>query len=712
MAVLRARRLLVAACLLGLAHGEARAQDLATLDDAAPTERTASNLRGRFGMELVLRLLRSRDAEDRLRGLRRAADLGTPEAVALVASQVESNAAVRSDPRALIEAARALAPHAHEDGPRAALMSILNGPPGARAARSPSNGAAPEASPAEQVELARATAALALAESGNGAALEALLGATRTASAAGAAATDALTAAPPSTLRGLGSARGLTAPLLLAVSRTEDLRAGDVLLLGLASPDPRVKGLALLELAKKGDERALPAARELAKKASPSPSPHDASAPLRVAAVQALVALGAPEAAEGVKGLLEDEGAAPFAVDLIPHLERDELVKSLAARASVHPLHGQRTAAIAALSRCRSAAAAKALGGLVLDKSVESEAAHALGRMRGDAAVPWLIAMLRSPEARRLGARAYVVHVLAGGAPIDEARTALRALAASRSPADRAVGVFARIALGDAGPEAHLSDPDPSVRAAAAMGSRGRATPAIQSALLLRAVDEKHPAARSALFAALAGGDPSGNVPSVLLVDRAESGEPEAPLAAFALARRTKEQANDKVRALATSPTTLIATYTLRGLAESDAHDASGWLASAYTYEPDAQRRSALVAALASRRRDARSPVRAETLRVAARLDPSPEVRALARQALRGSSPGPGEATEVAWLRITGPDGRAPVDGGHAATLVTSAGEAVPIAFDPDGYALVPAVPPGDTHLLLAPRFTTEGPTK
>lgn len=709
MAVLRARRILVAACLLGLAHGEARAQDLATLDEATPTERTASNLRGRFGMELVLRLLRSREPEDRLRGLRRAADIGTPEALALVASQIESNAAVRTDPRALIEAARALAPHAQEDGARAALLAILTAPPGARAARSPSSGAAPEASPAEQVELARATAALALAESGNGAAREALLSATRTASAAGAAAADALAAAPPATLRGLGSARGLTAPLLLAVSRTEDLRAGDVLLLGLASPDPRVKGLALLELAKKGDERALPAARELAKKTSPSSS---ASTPLRIAAVQALAALGAREAAEGVKGLLEDEGAAPFAVDLIPLLESDELVKHLAARASVHPLHGQRTAAIGALSRCRSAAAAKALGSLVLDKSVESEAAHALGRMRGDAAIPWLIAMLRSPEARRLGARAYVVHVLAGGAPIDEARTTLRTLSASRSPSDRSVGVFARIALGDATPEGHLSDPDPYVRAAAAMGSRGRATPAVRSALLLRAVDEKHPAARSALFAALAGGDPSGAVPSVLLVDRAESGEPEAPLAAFALARRTKEQASEKVKALATSPTALIATYTLRGLAESDARDASGWLASAYTYEPDAQRRSALVAALAARQRDARSPVRAETLRVAAGFDPSPEVRARARQALRGSSPAAGEATEVAWLRITGPDGRAPADAGHAGTLVTSAGEAVPIAFDPDGYALVPAVPPGDTHLLLAPRFTTEGPTK
>lgn len=708
--MLRACRLsllpgLLAGALLSLGDRDARAQDLATPDEAAATERAASNLRGRFGMELVLRLLRSREPDERLRALRRAAELGTPESLALVVSQVESNSALRGDPRALIEAARALGPHAKEDGARSALLAILSVPLGARSARPSASGARAEASPGEQVELARGIAALALAESGTGAALEALLNATRTAGVASAVAADALAAVPPATLRGLGAASSLTAPLLLAVSRTDDLRANDVLLLGLAAADPRVKSLALVELGKKGDERALPVARELAKKGAPS-------APLRIAAVQTLVALGASEAPEGVKALLADEMAAPTAVDLVPLVESDELVKHLAARASVHPSQAQRIAAIGALSRCRSPAAAKALGSLVLDNRVESEAAHALGRMRGPSAIPWLIAMLRSPEVRRLGARAYVVHRLGGGAPIDEATTTLRALSQAQAPGDRAVGVFARVALGDASPEPSLSDPDPHVRAAAAMGSRGHASAAIQNALLVRALDEKHPAARSALFAALAGGDPSGRVPSVLLVDRAESGEPEAPLAAYALALRTKEEATEKVKALAGSPTSLIATYALRGLAESDAHDASGWLASAYAYEPDAQRRHALITALAARRRDSGSPVRAETLSLAARLDPSPEVRASARQALRGAIALPGEATEVAWLRITGADGRPPRDAGHAATLVTATGEAVPIAFDPDGYALVPGVPPGDTRLLLAPRFTTETPAK
>jgi hypothetical protein len=36
--------------------------------------------------------------------------------------------------------------------------------------------------------------------------------------------------------------------------------------------------------------------------------------------------------------------------------------------------------------------------------------------------------------------------------------------------------------------------------------------------------------------------------------------------------------------------------------------------------------------------------------------------------------------------------------------LLRSDGLAVPIAFDLDGYAIVPGVPPGEGRLVLAPR--------
>jgi hypothetical protein len=37
------------------------------------------------------------------------------------------------------------------------------------------------------------------------------------------------------------------------------------------------------------------------------------------------------------------------------------------------------------------------------------------------------------------------------------------------------------------------------------------------------------------------------------------------------------------------------------------------------------------------------------------------------------------------------------------ASYVTAEGVAIPIAFDADGYALVPGIPPGDGRLVLAP---------
>lgn len=662
-------------------------------DPAAPPEVAPSNFRGRFGMELVQRLLRSSVPEERLRGIRRGAEQKTPESRALLASQAESNPSVRTDPRALVEVARALAPYAAEEGARAALISILNVQASASGARSSQD----DSDPSARFELARATAALALARSGVGAAIESLFAAVRAQSVGTDAATRALAAMPPATIRGLGAATSLSPVVLQAVSKTEDLRAADVLLLALAAPDPRAKAFALVELAKKGDARALDPAKTLAKDTSPV---------MRVAAAQALVMLASKEAVPLLKTLFTDEGTAPSAVELTPFAENDDLVKLVAARAAAHPVFTERTAAIAALSRCTSPAAAKAIGALVLDKTVESEAAQALGRARGPHVDAWIIAMLRSPVVKRLGARAYVLRVLRGNPRISEADAALAALATAKDAESRVVGVFAQVALGANGTQ-FLTDTDPRVRAAAAMATRGKRDDDVRTILLRLAVTEKDDAARTALFGALSNGDPKGIVPSPLLVDRSESGAPEAPLAAYALARRSGEDPSEKVKGLVASKTTLVRSYALLGMAESKVRDVSGRLAAAYTYEPDPAQRRWLVRALVGRTQDTNAKARIDTLALAAELDPSPEVRFVARNASANSAlfVGHGEADEIAWLRITGADGLAPQDSGYAALLLTSTGEVVPVVFDPDGYALVPAVPPGDTRLLLAPRF-------
>ncbi len=660
-----------------------------------PPDAPVTNLRGRFGMELVRRLMRAPSADDRLRAVRRAAELGTPEAIALLASQAEGNPALRTDPRALIELSRALAPHAAEDGPRAALTSILVAPTTA-ATRAPKVDGEGHADPALRFELARQTAALALARGGTQAATDALFLAVRAQGLASEAAALGLATYPPLQLRGLGAAGQLSATLVAALAATGDLRANDVLLLALKTSEPRTRAAALILLARSGDERALDSAKTFAKDANPT---------LRQAAATALVALGAKEAPDAVKALLADEGSAPAAIELAPQVENEDIVKVLASRATLHPVFSERTSAIFALSRCRSPLAPKTLGTLVSDRSVESEASQALGRSRSPSARVWLRAMLRAPHARRLGIRAYALRVLRGGDREPEADAIIGRLATDSDPANRAVAVFARVALGDASVEKHLSDSEAGVRIAAVLGARGRMDDGLRRSLLARLASDRSPAARVVYAAALDGGDPEGAIPTGVLVHRAESGEPDASLAAFALARRSEEEPSVKIRALLSSGTPWIRAHALLGLADSRARDVSGRLATAYTYEPDPATRRTLIRALARRTGDASAPIRSRTLTSAARVDPDPEVRFMAARALSGftTARAEGTADEVAWLRILLPDGAAP-SSIYTGALITTTGAVIPLAFDADGYALVPHVPPGEARLVLAPR--------
>jgi len=57
----------------------------------------------------------------------------------------------------------------------------------------------------------------------------------------------------------------------------------------------------------------------------------------------------------------------------------------------------------------------------------------------------------------------------------------------------------------------------------------------------------------------------------------------------------------------------------------------------------------------------------------------------------------------VGFVRVTTDTGAAPTTTPMLASYVTAEGIAIPIAFDADGYALVPGIPPGDGRLVLAP---------
>jgi hypothetical protein len=144
----------------------------------------------------------------------------------------------------------------------------------------------------------------------------------------------------------------------------------------------------------------------------------------------------------------------------------------------------------------------------------------------------------------------------------------------------------------------------------------------------------------------------------------------------------------------------------------SHARDAVGYLATAYSYEADPSVRRALVRAVVARTGDdAAAPAREATLHMAARLDPDPVARFVAARALseRAAPLAAPTVTEVAWLRALTVDGSAPPTG-LVGALRRADDLAIPVAFDDDGFALVPGTPPGEAHLVLAPRLPTYDP--
>jgi hypothetical protein len=286
-----------------------------------------------------------------------------------------------------------------------------------------------------------------------------------------------------------------------------------------------------------------------------------------------------------------------------------------------------------------------------------------------------------------------------------------RQLAGSKDANARALGAFGRIALGDADLADFLEDRDARVRRAAAMAVLANPSSEALAALLRRRALETDEATRSVLAIGLMNADPEGHVATSALIDRAESGGPDAPLAAMALARRPDPAHEGKVDALLRSRDPVMRAHVARGLGQGAAKNAVGRLAEAYAYEPSAAVRRAVVLALAARAGDKDSPSRRITLETASRLDPDATVRWTALRALSGHAAElrPSPLPLVAWIRVATAEGANPTaaTSGNAAfsgALVRADGLAVPIAFDEDGYALVPGVPPAAASLVLAPR--------
>jgi HEAT repeat protein len=540
-----------------------------------------------------------------------------------------------------------------------------------------------------------------MAESGNLAAIELLIALARSVGPGQAPALDALAIYPPAPPLLGGVVLTTPSTIALAVG-VGDLRSLDAIEVAMSASDPALRAAALAALGIAGDSRVLEAARAALR---------DRDARVRLAACDALVRLGAPDAAPAVEALVADDATVLGALRLAELVPSEGVTKAAAARAMATAHPEVRAAALAALGQQASPMAIHALMTLLAAPTTESDAAYAIARSPSPAALAAIDTMAGTTATRRVAARAYTVRRLIGRDRSVRLDALLAAMSASRDARDRAVGVQALVALGEGSVDVALEDPDARVRRAAAMGAFARWDAARERALLARLGVETDEATKQVLALALVDGDPDRVVPTTNLRERARAGGPDAPLASLALARRAEEEPADEVDAMVRSHDSVFRAHAARGLGGSLAHDVVGRLARAYATEGDVTVRRAIVGSLATRTgEDAFAPLRRLTLELAARLDPDRVARWTAARALAGGSPrslgvqrvrpsGP----DVVWVRIVAAQG-ASLPRDMTATLVANDGLALPIAFDEDGYALLPGVPPGEARLRLAPR--------
>ena len=674
---------------------------------AAPSATLPMNVRAHVGTDYAARLLRSTDPDERIRGIQRAATIGTAETVALLVQATESSPAVRSDPRALIELARGLARFSDQERARAALLAIVNTGSQGIAGRLPQPGrtgtdslSLEEGDPVARADLARQIAAIALARSGVDRALEQLYGVARSGGSGQSAAMLALMVQPPRDPGFFGTA-GTTMPanVVRMLGQLGDLRALEILHAATRTSDVSVRGAALVSLAELGDERTIALARAAIA---------ESDARVRAAAGEAFVLLSAPERFKAVAALISDEATAAIGIRLAERVYNAEITKLLAARAIDHPDRELRASAIRALGRSPEAAAATALAvpAIMADSTSGYFAALALARSPAPNAMQVIVTLASAPRTAALGLRAYVLRALVRGERHDGGESLLARLAASKDGRERALGTFGRVALGDLPVDTAATDTDARVRRAAAMGSLSRPSAGSSRALLQQLAAERDEPTRQVLAVGLLDGDASGLLTTTWLIDRSEAGGADAPLSAYALARRADETNQRKIGQLLASKDTVLRAHAARGLAFGALADASGRLASAYAYETDVTVRRSVVSALVARTGDATAPARRSTLETAALLDPDATIRQVARLGLAGipAPLGPAHTSDAGWLRIT-LDGGAPPGEVFVGSVVRSDGVAVPMAFDEDGFAIVPGLPPGESRLVLAPRL-------
>jgi len=710
--------------------GGAQAQPRPAADSAslAASSLPANTLRAHVGTDLAARLMRSTDPNERLRGVERAAGLHAPEALALLERITASATSggldprlppegmARTDSRALLAAVRGLAAWTDRESAQAALGGIIAAPSASLLVRADSGGDAIEGRIARsplgrsvvdeavgpaRVELARAEAAIALARSGSPAAIDALVAIARGSSAGQRAALDALAVEPPAAAVALNGVALTTPGMIALAARIADLRTLDAIVGLVHSSDPLLRSAAVTALAVAGDARDLEVARAAVQDHDPR---------VRVAAADALVRLNAADAEKNVVALVADDATVLDGLRLTHDVQGDDVTKAAAARAMVSADTAIRAAAMVALGRQTSTSAVGVLQTLLSDPLAGGDAACALAHSPSQAAMGAIEASARSAPIRRLAARAYFVRRYVRGERSAAMDDLLSTLARSADAGDRVVGGQFRFAFGITTADDALADPDPRVRRAIAMSVSASRDDRATTVLLGRMNREADDDTRIILAGGLIEGDPLAIIATSTLFERAQAGGPDAPLAAMALGQRAGNAPTQWIETLVGSPDPVIRAHAARGLGRSQTLDATARLVQAFAWETEAEVRRAIVGALVAGDdgRDAQGS--RQTIELAATLDPDPAVRWLASHDRSYGKIVNGEpGREVAWIRLVAAY-QAELPSNAIALLVRSDGTAIPIAFDDDGYALVPGVPAGESRLRLAPRLPAYSP--
>jgi hypothetical protein len=643
---------------------------------------------GEPSVEQLSGALESSDAPERMRAIQRLAGLNTAAAVRRLAGLVTGRRAELGG-REWLVLARALAPRAREPEPEIALAQLLE--------REPAEG-----DQAALLELARGTAALALAQAGSEAALGALASALRTRGPAAAAASEALRAHPPAELDRLLSAPGEpSVELARVLGQIGDERAFDPLRAWVRSADSaEVRAAAALALTELGGLETVALARQWLGSQRPV---------LRRAALEILSltqasdlgklleselgspgAGGAPTLAQGLKAASELAPEFPLS-----SLDRGVLER-LAAGAPAAPLGW------ALLGEQGSTGAIRQLELAVHQHESAFAATQVLAGLPGVDAHAALQRLLSSGTALPLSVRAAASRAARWHENFPGLEARIAALRTSAAPSDRAAGAWAASLASSSAARALLASEDVVQREAAANNGLwfDDGVIATAAALLGRAAPGR---ARHAFAFALSR--PSGRraVSSVCLHDLVAEGGSAAPLALRALASRDEPQFVAFAESFAQHADPVLRAHLARGLGVSDRPGAFGLLVRSYEFETDPRVRQAIVRALSghSGRRVER------TLDGAARLDPDPEVRSAARLALAGMLlSDPPSGGDFSWMRVA--VDRAEQKPDHAAParslLQVLPGLALPIFADPAGVVVVGGVAP-ESFAMQHPSF-------